>query len=197
LSRLSPTFVLGYHGCDAATAERIFAGKDGIRHSKNDYDWLGTGSCFWEGDPERAMHWARDQQKLKKINSPTAVGAVIDLGNCLNLSTQEGVALLKDAYNSYAAIRIEDRQPMAVNKDSVSASSSNKLMRRLDNAVMERLHSMVAETGFDSFDTVRGMFREGRPVYPGAGFWEKSHVQIAIRNPDCIIGYFRPRKKRG
>jgi hypothetical protein len=189
--------VLGYHGCDAATAERIFSGKDGLRQSKNDYDWLGAGAYFWEGDPERAMHWAREQQKLKEINAPSVVGAVIDLGNCLNLSTQEGVALLKDAYDSYVAIRIEDQEPMAVNKDTLSAGSSDKLIRRLDNAVMERLHNIITDTGFEPFDTVRGMFREGQPVYPGAGFWEKSHVQIAVRNMNSIIGYFRPRKKRG
>jgi hypothetical protein len=189
--------VLGYHGCDAATAERIFSGKDGIQQSKNDYDWLGTGSYFWEGDPERAMDWAREQAQQTKIGTPAVIGAVIDLGNCLNLSTQEGVALLKDAYNSYHAVRTENRQPLAVNKDPVSGGSSDRLIRRLDNAVIERLHSMIADGKFEPFDTVRGMFREGQPVYPGAGFWEKSHVQIAVRNMNSIVGYFRPRRKRG
>jgi hypothetical protein len=189
--------VLGYHGCDAATADRIFSGKDGIRQSKNDYDWLGAGSYFWEGDPERAMVWARDQTKLNKIKTPAVVGAVIDLGNCLNLSSQEGVALLKEAYNSYYALRTENRQPLAVNKDPLLVGDGDRLMRRLDNAVMDQLHSIAADTGFEPFDTVRGMFREGQPVYPGAGFWEKSHVQIAVRNMNSIVGYFRPRRKRG
>ncbi len=189
--------MLGYHGCDAATAERIFSGKDGIRQSKNDYDWLGAGSYFWEGDPTRAMQWAQEQHKKGKIDTPAVVGAVIDLGNCLNLSTQEGVGLLKDAYTSYYTMRTENGEALAVNKDPVTLGDGDGLMRRLDNAVMDRLHSIIAETGFDPFDTVRGMFREGRPVYPGAGFWEKTHVQIAVRNSDAILGYFRPRKKRG
>jgi hypothetical protein len=197
LSRLSPAFVLGYHGCDAATAERIFSGKDGIRPSKNDYDWLGAGSYFWEGDPERALTWAREQMKRGRIETPAVVGAVIDLRNCLNLSTQEGVGLLKGAYDSYRAIRTENREPLAVNHDPPSGSSKDRLIRRLDNAVIERLHTMVADGGFEPFDTVRGMFREGSEAYPGAGFWEKTHVQIAVRTTDCIIGYFRPRKRRG
>jgi hypothetical protein len=196
LSRLSPAFVLGYHGCDATIAERIFSGTDGIRQSKNDYDWLGAGSYFWEGDPERAMDWARKAKKRGKLATPAVVGAIIDLRNCLNLSTQEGVALLKGAYESYRALRTSNREPLAVNKDAVSGETRDRLIRRLDNAVIERLHNLVAEGGFERFDTVRGMFREGKPVYPGAGFWEQSHVQIAVRNTDCIIGYFRPRRRR-
>jgi hypothetical protein len=196
LSRLSPAFVLGFHGCDADIAEQIFGGKDTIRQSKNDYDWLGAGSYFWESDPERAMVWAKKQTKLRKIKAPAIVGAVIDLGNCLNLSSQEGVALLKDAYDSYCAIRKVNGEPLAVNKDPVSGGNGDKLMRRLDNAVIERLHSIVADNKIEQFDTVRSMFREGVRAYPGAGFWEKTHVQIAVRNPDSIIGYFRPRKRR-
>jgi hypothetical protein len=36
------------------------------------------------------------------------------------------------------------------------------------------------------------MFIEGGVVYDGAGFHEKTHVQIAIRNPEMIKGYFHP-----
>jgi hypothetical protein len=190
--------VLGYHGCDVATAERIFAGKDSIRTSQNDYDWLGSGAYFWEGDPERAMLWARERVKRKKFQIAAVVGAVIDLGNCLNLSTQEGVGLLKIAYDSYCQIREEDGEPLAANKNPAQIGGRDRLLRRLDNAVIERLHVIATLSGddaFEPFDTVRGMFREGPPVYPGAGFWEKTHVQIAVRSADSIIGYFRPRKK--
>ena len=42
------------------------------------------------------------------------------------------------------------------------------------------------------FDSVRGMFIEGGPIYDGAGFHKKTHVQIAIKNQNMIKGYFRP-----
>lgn len=42
------------------------------------------------------------------------------------------------------------------------------------------------------YDTVRGAFLEGEPVYPGAGFSAEGHVQIAVRNLACILGVFRP-----
>ncbi|MBK9648990.1 MAG: hypothetical protein IPO67_28230 [Deltaproteobacteria bacterium] len=41
-------------------------------------------------------------------------------------------------------------------------------------------------------DTVRGVFVEGDEASPGARIHLKTHVQIAVRNPDCIIGYFKP-----
>lgn len=45
------------------------------------------------------------------------------------------------------------------------------------------------------FDSTRGVFTEGGPVFPGAGILEKSHIQICIRNPNCIKGFFLPRKE--
>ena len=35
---------------------------------------------------------------------------------------------------------------------------------------------------------MRGIFAEGEPAYPGAAFDAKTHVQIAVRNADCIKG---------
>jgi hypothetical protein len=66
------------------------------------------------------------------------------------------------------------------------------LLRHLDCAVIENLHTVRKELDLDSFDSVRGVFWEGKPLYPNAGFREKNHIQICIRNPDCIRGYFRP-----
>ena len=44
-----------------------------------------------------------------------------------------------------------------------------------------------------AYDSVRGVFWEGDDLYPGAGFKEKNHIQIAIINPNCIKGFFLPR----
>jgi len=50
------------------------------------------------------------------------------------------------------------------------------------------------ENNYDEFDSVRGMFIEGSTLYPKSGFREKNHIQIAIRNPNCIKGFFIPRE---
>ena len=40
-------------------------------------------------------------------------------------------------------------------------------------------------------DSVKGIFLEGAPPYPGSGFREKTHIQIAVCNLACIKGVFR------
>jgi hypothetical protein len=47
--------------------------------------------------------------------------------------------------------------------------------------------------GKPEFDTVRGFFVEGRELYPAAGFRELDHIQICVRSPQRVIGYFWPR----
>ena len=40
-------------------------------------------------------------------------------------------------------------------------------------------------------NSVKGVFVEGDPIYETAGFYEKTHIQICVRNADCIKGVFR------
>ncbi|GAA3912214.1 hypothetical protein [Chitinophaga oryziterrae] len=58
--------------------------------------------------------------------------------------------------------------------------------------------SDVFTKGFSNyklFDSVRGAFMEGGPAFKGSGISKKSHVQIAVRNPNCIKGFFLPRRE--
>jgi len=66
------------------------------------------------------------------------------------------------------------------------------LIRKLDCAVIETIHAFNDEQKKKPYDSVRGVFWEGKDLYPNAGFKEKNHIQICIRNPNCIKGYFRP-----
>lgn len=43
-----------------------------------------------------------------------------------------------------------------------------------------------------TFHSVRGVFQEGDPAFDGAGIKLKSHIQIAVRAPQAILGHFRP-----
>jgi hypothetical protein len=45
------------------------------------------------------------------------------------------------------------------------------------------------------FDTVRGAFWEGDPAFPGSEIEKQSHIQIAVRNPECVLGYFKPKSR--
>jgi hypothetical protein len=63
--------------------------------------------------------------------------------------------------------------------------------RELDCLVINDCLSRLQQTGVQ-YDTVRSAFLEGDPAYPGAGFARESHIQLAVRNPTCILGVFRP-----
>ena len=45
-----PSFVIGFHGCDLGVRDMIVMEQLTMKRSENDYDWLGHGFYFWEGD---------------------------------------------------------------------------------------------------------------------------------------------------
>jgi hypothetical protein len=185
LHRLASAFILGYHGCDRRVGERLLEGNP-FRPSNNDYDWLGPGIYFWEANPQRGLDFAREtaQRKPAQIGEPFVIGAVIELGLCLDLTTTAGIEWVKRAYDSLAEV-------VAAGTFRLPTNSADGLRRDLDCAVIRRLHSILEVQGQPAVDTVKGVFTEGKPIYPGAGFDEKTHIQIVVRNQRCIKGVFR------
>ncbi|HXQ08338.1 MAG TPA: hypothetical protein VN831_26740 [Bradyrhizobium sp.] len=201
MTRLNTSFVLGYHGCHKAIGLQAVAGKLELIQSEKAYDWLGPGVYFWEGDPLRALEWAQ----WKKFDEPFVVGAVIDLRNCLDLMVKENLDLLASAYDSYVAQQRKSGLKILENKSPRgSKSEDDKKLRFLDCAVITHLHKILDNEQsapsrdlpamVQPFDSVRGLFEEKPEVYPGSGFFKNTHSQIAIRNLDCIVEIFVPRK---
>jgi hypothetical protein len=183
-------YVLGFHGCDEVTAGKVAAGLEGLKPSRNDYDWLGHGLYFWEDGCERALRWAKEQSRRSDspIKSPAVLGAVIDLGNCLDLVQVEYLDLVKDAHQHLVELFEEiDRTPPA-------NSGPGMRSRKLDCAVFESLHQFRTREKKSAFDCVRAFFTEGEPLYPNAGIRHLDHVQICVRDPRSIVGYFLPRR---
>lgn len=198
MSRLATSFVLGYHGCDQDIARKAISGDFKLVESDRDYDWLGPGAYFWEGDPTRAMEWARWKTEIGHYKNPAVVGAVIDLRNCLDLLVRDEIELLATAYRSFVALRAKADMPMPENRSVKGQPNQDRVLRYLDCAVFRHLHEMIdaqasEDRSIEPYDTVRGMFTEGGPLYPGCGFEKRSHVQIAVRNDACIKGFFLPR----
>jgi hypothetical protein len=128
------------------------------------------------------------------IKDTFVVGAVIDLGYCLNLLEEHSLQTLKSAYMLLEETARVYGKPLPINKKLVAGQP---LLRDLDCAVIETLHKCRGKSGLKAFDSVRGMFAEGEKLYPSAGFQEQSHFQICVCNPNCIKGYFRVRKSDG
>jgi hypothetical protein len=182
--------VLGYHGCGQRVAETIVLRKVDLHESKNDYDWLGHGIYFLEESQSRAQEWALEEtgREGSELKLPAVLGAVIDFGNCLNLIDSDALSLVKRTYEYYLQICAEaGREPCENTGPEFRA-------RFLDCAVLNLLHKSIEEEGAQPFDTVRGFFTEGEPLYEGAGLRARDHVQICVRNPECIIGCFLPRE---
>ena len=191
-----PQMVLGFHGCDQSVVDKVLSSHtEHLRQSRNDYDWLGSGVYFWLNDPQRAYEWAVSQSKRKKIKNPAVIGAIIDLGNCFNLCERESVLLLQRSYQELSdLLRASNLDINREYQNKTPDSGGYMLLRPLDCLVINHVHEMIKGAEF-SFDTVYGYFQEGSDAYPGAGILEKSHIQICVRNPVCIKGYFLPRKR--
>lgn len=179
---------------DQSTFDAVIKGNGCLLPSCNDYDWLGSGIYFWEHNCERAWQWARELVQRRGYGEPAVIGAVIDLGYCLNLTDSHYIGLLKKEY----LIMKSEFESLGAEMPSNKGKTEDKLLRRLDCAVIEHLHARMAEDSdvtedLAPFDSARGLFAEGKEIYPGAGFKEKTHVQICVRNPNCIKGYFDPR----
>lgn len=185
--------VLAYHGCNLDTAKGLLGGLP-FQPSMEDYDWLGSGSYFWENDIVRAYQWATELRR--KFDHPSVVGTVIELGNCLDLTTQAGIAAVKLAYEEFIFFAQLNGIPIPENVDPAKGSGGDKILRRLDCAVMNYLFK-IAQTAQESdprtqpYTAVRALFPEGSALYPGAGFRDKTHIQICVRVPEQILGVFR------
>jgi hypothetical protein len=177
-------FVIGYHGCDQSILEDILLGKSEIKRSSNDYDWLGNGVYFWEDSHKRAIQWARESQR---IDRPAVVGAIIDLGHCLNLLDVEHLETVKLAFEALNRASEHAETPMPVNRGKTFKD------RKLDCAVMETLHRLREDGSLEPYQTVRGFFVEGVPLYDQAGFRHQDHIQLCVRTSRSIVGYFLPR----
>ena len=191
----TPQLVFGFHACDSSVGERVLAGKAELLPGKNAYDWLGFGNYFWESNVHRAKQyakWLSRRTKPPHISNPFVLGAIIDLGHCMNLLDGEYLKLLKSGHARLRQLRESSNRPMPRNRPLRGAA--DLIFRNLDCAVVEAVHEFAAEAKKPAFDTVRGVFWEGRELYPQAGFRSHNHIQICVRNPNCIKGFFRLRK---
>ena len=161
---------------------------------------------FWENNYERALQWAEEKKARGAIEHPAVIGATIFLGYCCDFLDATYVRLLKKYFDLMAINYAAMGQNLPVNRDLPHDRNKDKILRKLDCTVIEFMHAEILDQmradiqikGFSHnkvFDSTRGVFTEGGPVFAGAGILEKSHIQICIRNPNCIKGFFLPRKE--
>lgn len=190
--------ILGFHGCDKAVRDKIVSTKgEVLKASENNYDWLGHGVYFWENNHDRALKFAQDLKenppkgKENLIKEPAVLGVVIDLGYCLDLLDSKFLEVVKVGYDFLCDSHKKFGTKIPEN---IINADGELLLRKLDCAVIQTVHEMNIKLDKQPYDSVRGVFFEGKDLYENAGFKEKNHIQIAIRNQNCIKGFFIPRE---
>ncbi len=185
--------IVGYHGCDEDTAHKILLEGEHLKASNNAFDWLGKGIYFWEFAPRRALDFAIEQRERGKLKEPMVVGAYINLGRCFDLTDVEHTRQLGSAFEEWSEIFEETGAQMPENR-AVPGGDPDFLLRDRDCALLNwYLRELDKDVGEKyHYQTVRGVFQEGPAAFDGSGIREKTHVQVAVRDPSCIIGYFLP-----
>ena len=158
--------VVGYHGTSIRSAEAVM--RSGFRLSQNAYDWLGDGVYFFQDAPNRAWEWANNRHP----GEPSVIGAELELVDCMDLLDTAWSSVLADAYNAYIGLLKETGQPPP--EQSVGA-------HRLDREVINYAIGVLTQNGVE-ISCVRNAFSEGRPVYPGSALYDRTHVQISVRD---------------
>lgn len=201
-----PNLIIGFHGCDEETGNKLLNSPNNIIISKENFDWLGHGIYFWENNYDRALQWARDKQKRGIIKKPAVIGAVLQLNYCCDFLDSKYIRTLQEYQHLMALAYKMAGKEMPQNKDLPKDQNNDKILRELDCAVIEFMHQRILTEAQDQikkqgytdikiFDATRGVFTEGGPAYQGSGIFVKSHIQICIRNLNCIKGFFLPRNE--
>ena len=165
-----------------------------LDQSQNKYDWLGPGVYFFENDPERALRFAEASQQhpdrlytKQPIVTPAVVGAVLRVQHWLDMTTQSGITEFANAYEALSQVK----QQLPTNRQARS-DDRDFILRQLDNAVFTYLHEFRRERAMLEYQVVRGAFPQGDDVNPHSGFRRDSHIQLALRDQACVVGWFLP-----
>lgn len=188
--------VVAYHGCDVTTRDGLVSRRLSPVSSENEYDWLGPGFYFFEADSERALSFAKaafenpqERYTARPIATPAVVGALLKLTQCLDMTTREGLGVFERGVGVVRSSLEKQNEPIPVNQPK-NADDTDVLLRRLDNIVFKTLHEEREKLSAPPYECVRAAFRQGEPLAENSGFHRDSHVQLALRDMTCVVGWF-------
>jgi hypothetical protein len=153
------------------------------RQSGGRFGWLGDGVYFWEYAPKQAWWWTRDQRK--NVN-PAVVGAMIRLGNCLDLLDPENVRWLKSVHDDM----IEKSR-----RAGIPVPKNVRDKRNLDCAILNWVYSLSDDTAMP-VETCRGVYvptDKAKRVWRGSWIYEEAHIQVCVRSQENILALWHVR----
>lgn len=196
-----PSLVRGYHGTTLPDAQNI------VRHRQISgrvapYHWLGQGVYFWEDAPLRAWEWA--QRRSQQDGAPPAVvSAYVALRDCLDFLdisywsyVRQGKLLLDNECRLNG--RRMPRQQPPYYREFYDFHTRRRMGTRVsDHTIVQNFNYLdcdviecavlLAETRTGkTVRSVRAAFLEGQQLYENSYFFDRNHVQIAVRDPSMI-----------
>ena len=105
----------------------------------------------------------KNRQNAEPIPNRRVIGAVIDLGNCLNLMDSASIHIVKQEFELLSA----ELELLGEDLPQNHGRTQDRLFRNLDCAVIEHLHERIRSDGLSGLapsDSVRGLFFEGHPM---------------------------------
>jgi len=195
--------LVAYHGCDVTVRDALVKGTLAhLDESKNRYDWLGPGVYFFEGDAQRALRFAQASRDnpakvytARPIATASVVGAILRVHTWLDMTTQDGLTEFSAAYDLMLRSMESEDVPPPTN-EAASPDDTDILLRHLDKSVFNYIHQVRHEHNAPPYQAVRAAFRQGKELAPRSGFHEGTHLQLALRDPSCVVGWFLPSGQR-
>ncbi len=180
-----PDIIDAYHAGERRVLEDVAERGIRLTWSTQDREWLGHGVYFWGYSLGHAKRWVDIGSRLNwwGAEGPAILETKIELKNCLNLLDPSSVELLDAAATMVKKTCVELSVDLPENSRYVDGVP---VERRLDCAIINQVHQIQHIMGRPAFDTVLSGFEDGAPYLPGATFRRTSHIQIAVRNHDCI-----------
>jgi hypothetical protein len=179
-SILDPIELVGYHGTNMESARQIL--QTGFTPSRNNYDWLGKGVYFWQDAPYRAWHWAGGYCK-KNGGDPAVIRSLV------KIRRDEFMDLLDYSQDPNWANYLS-RTHQYLQQQTSSVLPPNKRAsgyHALDRLVLDTLIEDILRPVDLNILAVRACFQEGEEIYPGSAIYNKSHIQIAVRDISSIV----------
>jgi hypothetical protein len=177
---LDPIELVGYHGTNIESARQIL--QTGFTPSRNKYDWLGKGVYFWQDAPYRAWHWAGEYCK-NKGGDPAVIRSLVKIRrdefmDLLDYSQHPNWANRLGRTHEYLQQRT--RSVLPPNKRAIGYHA-------LDRLVVDTLIEDILKPVNINILAVRACFQEGEEIYQGSAIYNKSHIQVAVRDTSSIV----------
>lgn len=177
--------VEGFHGTTLASASALAAGSP-WRPSTNAGDWLGFGSYFFQGGPERAFRWA-SSECAGTSNRPAVLSVEIDLSACLDFLDIDDFETAREIALTIPAANLPPQDDFVVERGRARPprGTALKMRNRMDRYMVD--WCVVELEPKRKITTVRSAFLWGHSIRTPSCIFNWSRVEIAVRDPAAIV----------